>query len=50
MSSVHIALTVSGHLGVNMADRGHVEQRPLCKGHIDSENARVTQTKDHKGW
>ena len=44
MSSVHIALAVSGHLGVNMVDRGRVVQRPLCKGQIDSKNARVSQT------
>ena len=44
VSSVHIALAVSGHLGVNMVDRGRVVQRPLCKGQIDSKNARVSQT------
>ena len=49
MSSVHIALVVSGHLGVNMVGRGHVGQRPLCRGQIDSENATVSHTKDRNG-
>ena len=39
---VHIALAVTGHLGVNMVDRGLVEQRPLYRGQIDCEKARVS--------
>ena len=45
--SVHVALAVSGlggRFGVNMVDRGCVGQRPLCRGQIDSENAKVSQT------
>ena len=46
MSSVHIALAVSGHLGVNMVDCGRVGQRLLCRDQIGSENASVSHTND----
>ena len=49
MSSVHTALGVSGHLGVNLVDCGRFGQRPLRKGQIDSENVRVMPTNDRKG-
>ena len=55
VSSVYIALAASGHLGVNMVDRGRVGQRRLCVcvcvwgGQIDSENARILLTDDRKG-
>ena len=49
VSSVHIALIVSGHLGVNMVDRDRVRERPLCTSQIENENARVSQTNDRKG-
>ena len=44
MSSAQIALAVSGHLGANMVDRGHVGGL-LCRGQIDtcSENLRMSQ-------
>ena len=48
-SSVHIASAVSGQLGVNMIDRGRVGQRPLCRGQLDNENTRLSQTNDRKG-
>ena len=31
MSSVHIALVGSGHMGVNSVDRGRVGQSSLCR-------------------
>ena len=49
MSSVQIALAVSGHLGLSMVEHGRVGQRPLCRGQIDRKNARVSQTNDSKG-
>ena len=49
VSSAHIALVVSGHLDANKVDRGHVGQRPLCRGQVDCENTRVSQTKARKG-
>ena len=47
--SVNIALAVSGHLGVQMLDRGHVGKKPLCRSQINSKNAMVSQTIDRKG-
>ena len=35
MSSVHIALVVSDHLGVIMVDCDYIKERPMCKGPID---------------
>ena len=44
----NVNYNLSGHLGVNMVDRGRVCQRPLYMGQIDSKNVRVSQTSSRK--
>ena len=49
ISSVHIALTVNGHLSVNLVDHGRATRSPLCKGQIDSKNERIPRINDRLG-
>ena len=36
-------------MGIKIVDRGRFGQRPLYRGLLDSENARVSRANDHKG-